>query len=133
MTDSAAQKANLATVKRLCEGWPSFSLGDFKEAMTPDCVYLNIPIPEARCIGPEQTYNLLHPFTQRARIIELRMIHMVGDNKVVMTERLERSQLLSGNSQIVELPVTGIFELENGRISHWRDYFDLRHLGPLIP
>ncbi len=35
--DSAVQKANLATVKRLCEGWPSFSLGDFNEVMMADC------------------------------------------------------------------------------------------------
>lgn len=131
--ESAAQKANLLTVKRLCEEWPYFSLADFQEVMTPDCVYLNIPFPETRWIGPEQAYKILHPFTQRARIIELSMIHMVGDDRVVMTERLERSQMLSGDSQIVELPVTGVFEFENGRISHWRDYFDLRHLGPILP
>lgn len=37
-------------------------------------------------------------------------------------ERLDRHQLAKG---WVELPVTGVWEVRDGRITVWRDYFDL--------
>jgi len=44
----------------------------------------------------------------------------VGD--VVFCERLDRTKTTQGN---VDLPCAGIFEMENGKIKEWRDYFDL--------
>jgi limonene-1,2-epoxide hydrolase len=37
-------------------------------------------------------------------------------------ERLDRH--LAGHGWF-ELPVTGVMEVENGRITYWRDYFDM--------
>ncbi|MFN7399070.1 MAG: limonene-1,2-epoxide hydrolase family protein [Sandaracinobacter sp.] len=36
--------------------------------------------------------------------------------------RLDRHRLATG---WVELPVTGVYEVHDGRITYWRDYFDL--------
>ena len=39
----------------------------------------------------------------------------------VFMERVDRHQL---SDRWVELPVTGVFEVQDGKIVYWRDYFD---------
>jgi len=41
---------------------------------------------------------------------------------VVMNERTDYITL---NGRPVTLPICGVFEIENGRIKAWREYFDL--------
>ena len=40
----------------------------------------------------------------------------------MLTERVDKFSLGGKN---VELPVMGVFELTDGKISAWRDYFDM--------
>jgi limonene-1,2-epoxide hydrolase len=37
----------------------------------------------------------------------------------------ERTDYITINGTPVILPISGVFELENGRIKAWREYFDL--------
>ena len=46
---------------------------------------------------------------------------MSATGPVVFIERLDRHRL---TDKWVELPVTGVFEVREGRIIYWRDYFD---------
>jgi limonene-1,2-epoxide hydrolase len=41
----------------------------------------------------------------------------------VLNERTDRFKL---DERWIELPVMGVFELRGGKISAWRDYFDLQ-------
>ena len=43
-----------------------------------------------------------------------------------MNERTDRFFI---NDAWLELQVMGIFELANGKITHWRDYFDMAKLN----
>jgi limonene-1,2-epoxide hydrolase len=45
---------------------------------------------------------------------------------VVMNERLDR---VTFGGQLAELRSCGVFEIEDGRIKAWRDYFDTGALG----
>ena len=47
-----------------------------------------------------------------------------GDNNagVVINERVDRFNM---GGRWVELPLAGVFEIKNGKIALWRDYFDL--------
>lgn len=47
----------------------------------------------------------------------------VADGNVVMNERTDVMRRTNGGR--VELPVMGTFEVRDGRIAAWRDYFDL--------
>ena len=38
-------------------------------------------------------------------------------------ERVDRTEV---GDRSVELPCTGVFEMEDGKIKVWRDYFDLK-------
>ncbi|HEV8574090.1 MAG TPA: limonene-1,2-epoxide hydrolase family protein, partial [Dehalococcoidia bacterium] len=40
----------------------------------------------------------------------------------VLTERLDKFAL---GGKKIELPVMGVFELTDGKIAAWRDYFDM--------
>jgi len=47
--------------------------------------------------------------------------HILADGDVVMTERVDHFQV--GNNRI-SVPCMGVFELRNGKILAWRDYWD---------
>jgi len=53
--------------------------------------------------------------------IEFHVINIAADGPVVMTERVDVFKL---PDKTFELPVMGTFEVSDGRISAWRDYFD---------
>ena len=54
--------------------------------------------------------------------IEFRIINITADGPVVMTERVD---VFSLPGKSFELPVMGTFEVIDGKINAWRDYFDI--------
>ncbi|WP_099022288.1 SgcJ/EcaC family oxidoreductase [Mycolicibacterium palauense] len=48
--------------------------------------------------------------------------HTVSDGTVVMHERTDRFTL---DGQEIETPVAAVFEVADGRITAWREYFDM--------
>lgn len=48
-----------------------------------------------------------------------------AQGSTVFFERLDRHQLAD---KWVEVPIAGVFEVENGKIIYWRDYFDAGRL-----
>lgn len=84
------------------------------------CEYDNVPM--GKVTGPEGVRAVLEPFF--APTIENQFIikRELAQGNTVILERLDRHLLSTG---WVELPVTGIFEVENGQIKLYRDYFDL--------
>jgi limonene-1,2-epoxide hydrolase len=51
--------------------------------------------------------------------------HIVAAGPVVMVERVDH---FVGSEQTIDLPVLGIFEVHEGKIAAWRDYFDSAQL-----
>jgi limonene-1,2-epoxide hydrolase len=47
---------------------------------------------------------------------------MAADGDVVLTERIDTFEM--GGKDVV-LPVMGVFEVRDGKIAAWRDYFDM--------
>jgi limonene-1,2-epoxide hydrolase len=47
---------------------------------------------------------------------------MAAEGDLVFVERLDRT---AAGEKTVDLPCLGVFELEDGKIKVWRDYFDL--------
>jgi limonene-1,2-epoxide hydrolase len=97
---------------------------DYDTAVTflsADCEYTNPP-PIGTVTGPAGVRAVLEPFFAPTLENEFRVLHGVADGPLVMLERLDRHRLATG---WVELPVTGVYEVHDGRITYWRDYFDL--------
>jgi limonene-1,2-epoxide hydrolase len=130
MTD-ASQAANIAVVRRLCEQWPWLSREDFAELLAPDCDYRNIPISGDRHIGPDAAHKMVSGMRNHWDI-SLDVIHIVANGPIVLTERLEYFKHRKGEKPDCELPVMGAFELKDGKIIAWRDYFELSHAKSLL-
>jgi limonene-1,2-epoxide hydrolase len=89
-----------------------------------DAVYHNIPIPPVQ--GLDAIRETLAGFLNAATSVDWKIHHMLSDgNGLVMNERTDCFDLPAGK---LELPVMGVFEVRDGKITAWRDYFDL---GPL--
>jgi limonene-1,2-epoxide hydrolase len=56
--------------------------------------------------------------------------HIASDGEVVMVERVDN--FLVGETRVA-VPCMGIFELRDGKISAWRDYWDLRQFEKQLP
>ncbi|WP_293680498.1 limonene-1,2-epoxide hydrolase family protein [uncultured Phenylobacterium sp.] len=89
--------------------------------VAPDCEYTNLPMGTAR--GPEGVRATLEPFFAPTLSNQFLVTRQVADGDTVVMERLDRHQL--GPERWAELPVIGIFEVKDGLITVWREYFDL--------
>ena len=58
-------------------------------------------------------------------------MHLAADGPVVLTERLDRFTWPTGD--VAELPVMGTFEVHDGKITQWRDYFDMQQFMSQLP
>ena len=95
------------------------------ERLAEDVDYLNVPMDPVK--GREASRKFLEPFAPCLRKMEI--LHTTSHGDVVMNERLET--WVEGAVQ-VDLPVVGVFEIRNGKIAKWRDYFDLATIAPLL-
>ena len=99
--------------------------------MCRDAVYHNIPLAPVR--GREAIANnfatFIRPGPPGVEGLDLRIINIAADGPVVMTERVDVFKL-PGKS--FELPVMGTFEVSDGKINAWRDYFDMNQFTSLM-
>ena len=85
-----------------------------------DCVYDNVPM--GAVTGPDAIRATLGGFLGSATAVEWVIHHQVEQGDVVMNARLDRFEI---GDRWLELPVAGVFEVRDGRLHLWRDYFDL--------
>ncbi len=92
--------------------------------MTDDCEYDNVPM--SKVFGTEAVKQILGPFAAGCSEIDWVIVRQsaAGDmtSGVVLNERIDRFKM---GERWVELPLAGVFEIKNGKIALWRDYFDL--------
>jgi limonene-1,2-epoxide hydrolase len=87
------------------------------ELATEDIVYHNVPLDSVT--GIPAMRDVLSIMEEGEWIVHRQVA--VGD--VVMNERTDRLKI---NGNWVELPVAGVFEVHDGRVTLWRDYFDMQ-------
>ena len=87
--------------------------------VSDDCEYTNIPMSTVR--GPAGIRSVLEPFFAPTLENTLVILREAAVGPLVFLERLDRHRLATG---WVELPVTGVYEVHDGLITVYRDYFD---------
>ena len=89
--------------------------------VTDDIEYDNVPI--GKVFGPEGVRRVLSGgVTEAASEVEWTVHRQVSSGTTVMNERTDRF-LVGG--RWIEIPIAAVFEVTDGRVSLWRDYFDL--------
>ena len=107
------------TVTDFIDAWNRMDWEAVEAAMTEDVVYHNIPLPPAK--GRIAAMKVVHSIAPES--VDWKILHIAEQGDAVLTERVDNFVAAGGKS--ISLPVMGIFEIEDGRIRAWRDYFDL--------
>ncbi len=107
-------------VREFCEAWSRRDVDELLSFFTDDAVYHNMPIDAVQ--GKDGIRNMLNLFVPGADAITFEIVHMASSGDVVHTERVDT--FVMGDRNVV-LPVAGVFELRDGKIAAWRDYFDM--------
>jgi limonene-1,2-epoxide hydrolase len=112
-------------VRRFCAAWSDdVGAAELAAFFTDDAVYHNIPL--APVIGRKAIANniasFIRPGAPGIESLHLRVINIAANGPVVMTERVDVFKL---PAKSFELQVMGTFGVRDGRISAWRDYFDM--------
>ena len=96
---------------------------DYDAAMallTDDIEYQNMPLPPVH--GKAAVRETLEALLALCTDSEWVVHRELASGDLVMNERTDRFEM---GGKWVDLPVAGVFELRDGRIALWRDYFDL--------
>ena len=115
-----ATNDNERLVEEFCDAWAKRDVDGILGYFTSDAVYHNIPLEPAA--GVDAIRSVLEMFVPPADEIEFVIHKIMSDGDTVFTERTDRFVM---NGKSVALPVAGVFELRDGKIAAWRDYFDL--------
>ena len=102
------------------EAWNQMDFDSISNALDENIFYHNIPMEPLN--GKEAALNFLTSLADCESIFwELTFIAENGN--AVLTERIDNFNYKDGRK--ISLPVMGTFEVKNGKILKWRDYFDL--------
>lgn len=94
------------------------------EHCADDVIYDNVPIGPVT--GHDGIRQVLTGFLAGASEVDWVVHRQVASDAVVLNERTDR--FLMGDRWL-ELPVAGVFEVADGKITLWRDYFDMATLS----
>jgi limonene-1,2-epoxide hydrolase len=88
--------------------------------LSDDVVYHNIPMDPAE--GIDAAMAVIDMFTTMADSLSFEIHHLASDGTTVLTERTDTFTM---KGKTAPLPVMGAFRVEDGKITAWRDYFDM--------
>ena len=117
-----------ALVREFCDAWSKRDPDLLTDYFTEDAVYHNMPIQPLQ--GREAIRAFLAGFLSGATSAEFRILNLVASGDVVMTERVDVFGMADGREGA--FPVMGIFEIRNGKIAAWRDYFDMAQVTAFL-
>jgi limonene-1,2-epoxide hydrolase len=110
---------NTDVVISFIDAWNRLDWDAVVDALTDDVVYHNIPMD--RIEGKAAAGAVIRGMQPLA--VRWEVISIAENGNKVLTERLDEFDMPDGKHLAV--PVMGTFEIRDGRIAAWRDYFDL--------
>ncbi|MEX2158538.1 MAG: limonene-1,2-epoxide hydrolase family protein [Dehalococcoidia bacterium] len=111
--------ANVEIVRKFCEAWSKADVPAIISFFADDAVYHNMPINPVQ--GKDAIKGMIEQFMTPFERAEFEITYIAAAGDVVLTERIDRFI----GEKSVALPVMGTFEIRDGKIAAWRDYFDL--------
>src|SRR5262245_21506323 len=114
-------------VREFCDAIGRKDVGAVEKLMDEQVVYHNVGAEpsvgrDASLAAVKFQFDMFEPISFRIR-------NLAVDGDVVLTERVDE---VTENGVTAPVPVMGTFEVRDGRIVHWRDYFDMGLTGKLM-
>lgn len=114
-------------VRALCDTFAKHDAEAFRQFFTDDVVYHNIPMEPA--VGIDAAIEFIQGFFGMCESMVIDMVHLAVRDNVVLTERIDTFNI---GGVVAPLPVMGTFEVRDGKISAWRDYFDMAQITKML-
>ena len=111
---------NEKIVREFVAAWSNLNTDELVAYFTEDGVYHNMPAQPVS--GHDNLRNFISGFLRDWEKTDWEILNLLADGDTVMVERIDRT-VAAGKT--VELPCFGIFEMKEGKITVWRDYFDM--------
>jgi limonene-1,2-epoxide hydrolase len=100
--------------------WSRLDADELASYFTEDGTYHNMPTGPVS--GRENVRTMIAEFTAPWTETQWDLLNIASCDDVVIAERLDRT---TAGDKSVDLPCTGVFEMRDGKIYCWRDYFDI--------
>jgi limonene-1,2-epoxide hydrolase len=106
-------------VTRFCAPWKRGDIDELMSFFAADAVYHNIPVPSVK--GAKAIREAFLGFAKLMGSIELENLNVATNGNVVFTDRIDHFRW---KGKTLALPVAGVFDVRDGKITAHRDYFD---------
>ena len=107
-------------VTQFCDQVAGGDAAKAADFFSDDAMYHNIPLDPVN--GRDAIRDTIGMFLGMADKVWFDTLHIVADGPIVMTERIDH---FAQGDRDIALPVMGTFEVSDGKITAWRDYFDM--------
>ena len=107
------------TVETFIEAWNQMDWDKVIGLLDEAVVYHNIPMEKLEGRAAAESFIR----GMQADAVDWITLNIAASGNIVLTERIDNFDMKSGKK--VSLPVMGTFEVSDGKIIAWRDYFDL--------
>ncbi len=111
---------NEEVVRDFIDAWSRLDPAELVQYFTANGTYHNMPAGPVT--GRENIERLIGGFLRDWSSTHWDILNIVSRGDVVFAERLDRTMV---GAKAVDLPCCGVFEMQDGKIKVWRDYFDL--------
>jgi limonene-1,2-epoxide hydrolase len=111
---------NEQTIREFIAAWSRLDAAELAGYFSEDGCYYNMPTQPVT--GRDNVERFIGQFLATWTATDWQILNLVAAGDVVIAERLDKTKTSQGD---VDLPCTGVFEMADGKIKEWRDYFDL--------
>lgn len=108
-------------VRDFLGSWKGRKIETIVGSFADDAIYHNVPVKPIQGIAGIR--QIFEAFLEAFEYASLDIVTLAAESGLVIAERIDRFVMKNGTR--IELPVTGVFEVRNGKIVRFSDYFDL--------
>ena len=124
--EAEANKAE-RVVRDLCDAFSKHDAEALRPFFTDDVVYHNIPMEPA--VGIDAAIAFVDGFFAMCDSMVIETLHLAVRDNVVLTERIDTFRV---GDIVAPLHLMGAFEVRDGKICAWRDYFDMAQITKML-
>jgi limonene-1,2-epoxide hydrolase len=111
---------NEQIVQQFISCWSTLDVDRIVDFFTEDGVYHNMPLTPVA--GRIQLRGFIAAFVKDWATTEWEIVNLASAGQLVFAERIDRTRV---GDKTIDLPCCGVFEMRDGKIGIWRDYFDM--------
>jgi len=114
-------------VREFCSAFAAKDLATIERLLDDKAVYHNVGMEPA--VGKDASIASIKGFLDMSEVLAFDIHHLAAECDTVLTERTDT---MTVNGITAPIAVMGAFDVRDGLIVAWRDYFDMGLVGRLM-